>query len=1028
MNTRRTIFCCLLTFQFFPCRIIAQKPFHFIERLTTGDGLSSNAITDIAQDDQGFLWIATTDGLNRFDGTEIAQFFHQADTSSLPHNFIYCLKRLPGNFLAVGTEGGLGFYNGHTGRFDNFYYRSDEGVDPYNNAIISMETDAGGNLWAISRNCVFLFDSLRRFRRLIPSGFNRSQVTQNRASFAEKIWPLTNGDMLLYLQDGWRLYSKRTGALADTASSFRLKQLIFLHLLDSTPPQPSGFVSSRLFKVFDNYFLLLHRDSLLLYDESGQECSRCRFPYNRYPYVLWSQRVASIDSGKMLFLFHNYGLAVLSVSWRNRRPMLDSLSLPLLGDQKFNAALHDDQHNWWLATSRDGLRKIVRARQCFTGVTLFDRSSQKPIKYETISFSRWGRAVWVATYGEGFYRIDQATRRQQQFHLTNTHEATWTDFIWNVRQVDADTLWIGTQAGLFWYSLSSHTNGPAPPYAGKPAALDQVAVTTQFRDSHGLVWMGLGKAKGVCCFDSAHRRYWYYPGNSIQGYPLRYPLSIAEDKAGDLWMTSDASSDLVKWHRSTGQFSVIPLPSARQQHIGPLNGIIIEKDSVFWLSSLTCGLVRYVPSTRCLKVYGHENGLVNSYTGSLFEDPAGRIWLTTQGGLACFDRSTETFLNYTVANGLPMTFLTAEFFYDPFTRRLYNGGYGSFFYFQPAAIAPTGRLPRPLITSVSVNGNPRVFTTDSVARFRAQENDITIRYAAVDLTDGGAIRYAWRLAGADTGWVTAGRQRQINFSHLPPGRYSFMVRAATGNGVWNPAPAAFSFRIYPPFTQTGGFFALLFLAAASAAWLLYRYLRRQVQRSRQIRAEISRNLHDEVGANLTNISLSSLLAKKQLHNEVAVGQLLERIYQDSQQVSESMREIVWSINPDIDTLGEALPRMLHYAASLLEARGIDLKAVIEPEVEVLKLDMQQRRDIYLIFKEAVNNMARHSKATQAWIRFLLDSHALMMTIHDNGSGFDTTATRLQNGLKNIRERARRHGWQLNIRSGPLVGTTITLQT
>src|SRR6185312_13653205 len=199
-----------------------------------------------------------------------------------------------------------------------------------------------------------------------------------------------------------------------------------------------------------------------------------------------------------------------------------------------------------------------------------------------------------------------------------------------------------------------------------------------------------------------------------------------------------------------------------------------------------------------------------------------------------------------------------------------------------------------------------------------------------------------------------------------------------------------------------------------------------VQRSRQIRAEISRNLHDEVGANQTNISLSSLLAKKQLHNEVAVGQLLERIYQDSQQVSESMREIVWSIDPDIDTLGEALPRMLHYAAGLLEARGIDLKAVIEPEVEVLKLDMQQRRDIYLIFKEAVNNMARHSKATQAWIRFLLAGQALMMTIHDNGSGFDTTATRLQNGLKNIRERARRHGWQLNIRFGKLVGTTITL--
>ncbi|HVS98248.1 MAG TPA: two-component regulator propeller domain-containing protein, partial [Puia sp.] len=96
MNTRRAIFFCLLTFQCFPCRLIAQQPFHFVEKITAADGLSSDAITDITQDDQGFLWIATTDGLNRFDGKEITQFFHQPNGWSLPHNFIYCLKRLPG--------------------------------------------------------------------------------------------------------------------------------------------------------------------------------------------------------------------------------------------------------------------------------------------------------------------------------------------------------------------------------------------------------------------------------------------------------------------------------------------------------------------------------------------------------------------------------------------------------------------------------------------------------------------------------------------------------------------------------------------------------------------------------------------------------------------------------------------------------------------------------------------------------------------------------------------------------------------
>ncbi|HXB93830.1 MAG TPA: two-component regulator propeller domain-containing protein, partial [Puia sp.] len=704
MNIRRTIVCCLLTFRLFPCPLIAQQPPHFIEKLTTEEGLSSNAITDVTQDDSGFLWIATTDGLNRFDGTEITPFFHHADSNSLPHNFIYCLKKLPGGWLAIGTEGGLGFYDGLTGSFHNFYYRTDNAVDPFNNAITGLDTDADGNLWAISRNCIFVFDAQRRLRRLIPSGFSETHATQGRTTFAEKTWPLSNGDMLLYLHDGWHWYSKKSGSFADSSAP-RLQQLAFLHLLDSTPQRSPGYVPSHLFKVFDNYFLLLHGDSLLLFDESGRECNRCRFPYNSYPYVLWTQRFVPIDSGRMLFLFHNYGVATLTFRWHNGTPFLDSLSTPVFGEYRYITALRDNQDNWWLATVREGLQKIVPARQCFTSADLIDHASQRPTRYEAMSFSRWGRQLWVACYGDGFFCIDQSTGRQQQHRLKNTGIPTWSNFTWNVRQVNADTLWIGTQVGLFWYSLSSKNNGRLPAYPGKPAALDEMAITTQFRDSHGLVWMGLGKGNGLCCFDSARRRFRYYPGNSAQSYPLRYPLSISEDREGDLWLTSDASNNLVRWRRADDRFSVVPLPAATQRHIGPLNGLAIEGDSILWLSSLTCGLVRFAPATGSLSVYGHENGLVNSYTGSLFEDSTGRIWLMTEGGLACFNHTTETFSNYTTANGLPMNCLTAEFFFDAVTRRLYSGGFGSYFYFEPRRIHPGGHPPHTLITSVFVNGN-----------------------------------------------------------------------------------------------------------------------------------------------------------------------------------------------------------------------------------------------------------------------------------------------------------------------------------
>jgi len=272
----------------------------------------------------------------------------------------------------------------------------------------------------------------------------------------------------------------------------------------------------------------------------------------------------------------------------------------------------------------------------------------------------------------------------------------------------------------------------------------------------------------------------------------------------------------------------------------------------------------------------------------------------------------------------------------------------------------------------------------------------------------------------------AGMQRQINFSRLEPGNYTFMVRASN-NGIRSTEPASVRFYIRPPFMKTIWFYAIIALVTAGVFYAFYNFRLKQIMKTEQIRSEISRNLHDEVGSTLTNISLGSLLAQKQLHDQNALQRILKRIYEDSQHVSESMREIVWSINPQIDTLGESLPRMLHYASELLEAEDIVLRAEIAPEIESIKLTMQQRRDLYMIFKETVTNLAKHSKATEVNIRFHLNEKILVMTVSDNGVGFDTTAPLINNGLKNMRERAERHQWKLNIRSAFGAGTSINLK-
>jgi ligand-binding sensor domain-containing protein/two-component sensor histidine kinase len=1009
----------------------AQELPHFMEKLTTKEGLSSNKINDITQDDNGFLWIATTDGLNRFDGTEVVRYFHNDNFNSLSHNYVYCLEKLPGNYIAIGTQAGLDFYNSNTGKFTNFYYRQNNSLDEYSNIITRLQTDSEGNLWAASSNCIFIFNTNRELKKVIPSSFTEADITRKRLKFVEKMLPLSNGDMLLYLSTGLKIWSSEAKRMIDLEKSPSYIQLGFLNdlfqskafkVFDEYTP------AANVFKIYDKYFLCIkpYIDSLYLFGEKEGLLSSCYFPYNKYPYILWSQQLSVIDSTRLLFLFHNYGIATIPVTWQNHKPVIHSPSSLLFENYEYDAALQDQQNNWWLATTEHGIQKISPGKQYFTSDTLIDKQTGLPVKYDITSISQYHNTLWVSTYGNGFFEINEQTGKQEQHFLYTTPGDRWPNFIWNIRQVNTDTLWVGTQAGMFWYSLSKKKHGRIPAYPGKPPSLDTVAITTQFVDSYGLVWIGLGKSNGLCCYNNKDRSFKYYPSNNPNGYPFRYPTNIAEDRKGDLWFVNDASGSLVYLKRNTEHFQVIPLQTASHKRLSNLAGIWCKDDTTLWLGTVTDGLVKFHVPSGLITIYGHEKGLNNNHISSIYADNEKKLWLITEGDLSCFDLRSETFTSYSEKDGLPASYPTAKFYYDATSKKLYTGGSSLLFWFDPDKTNMDQLPQKTIITAMHINGELFMPDQNKIERFRSWQNDITIQYSAIDLTNGPGTKYAYKLVGEDTGWVMAGDQRQINFSRLAPGNYTFMVRASNSNGVWSAESASVRFYIRPPFVKTAWFYALVLIITAGLFYALYRFRLRQLTRTEQIRSEISRNLHDEVGSTLTNISLSSLLAQKQLHDENTLNKILKRIYEDSQHVSESMREIVWSINPKIDTLGESLPRMLHYASELLEAEDIEVHAEISPGIEDLKLTMEQRRDLYMIFKETVNNLAKHSKATQVNIRFDLADKMLTMIVSDNGIGFDTTARLINNGIKNMQERAQRHQWKLYIRSASGAGTNINL--
>ncbi|MGZ8543804.1 MAG: sensor histidine kinase [Flavisolibacter sp.] len=1005
---------------------MAQPGPHFLEDLTTREGLSSNKINDLLQDDDGFLWIATTDGLNRFDGTEKLHYYHKANFNSIPHNYVFCLEKLLGNYIAVGTQGGLGFLNTRTNVFENFYLQ-EKTLTEFNNIIIDFETDAMGNLWAIARNCIFIFNKNRKHIKTFFSPFTKEDASRQRLKFIEKTLSLPDGNMLIYRYDGWYIYSATMSQgiplktfLTQNRNGL-LTQMVRLQMLERNNLY---FPPASIFKIFGRFFLCIkpNADSLLLIDEKGKQQTAIYFPYNKFPYLSWSQQAVVIDSTTVLFLFHSFGLARIKVLWKNNQPHLASCSGVWFEDHEFKAALRDRQYNWWLGTSQSGLRKVSPYKQNFQKTVLLNQKGEAA-KSETVSLSRYRQTLWISTYGDGFYEKDFVTGNTRQHLLPADSADPWINYIWNVRQFHKDSLWLGTQVGLFWYCLPAKTYGRVQK-PGKPSALDSNAITTQFTDSHGIVWMGIGRGKGLCRFDTKRKRFEYLNGKGQPKYPLRYPTHIVEDSHSNLWFVNDGSPDLVHWNRDNDLFQTIKL--APFKRISDLTAIANQNDSILWIGTLADGLLRFHIPTRTTKIYGHDKGIGDSHVNAIFQDQFERTWVGTYGNVSCLDPQTELFTNYTAKDGLPVEFPTCPFYYEPGEAHFYGAGHGMLFSFDPGRMGQPQSPQKTLITDMEVNGEPFMFIGKE-GKFKPTQNDITLHYSAIDLTNGPETQYAYKLKGDDTAWINVGHQRQINFSNLAPGNYTFMVRASNNMGAWSDEAATVQFSIRKKFSQTAWFYGLILVVMGAVFYGLYRFRLRQLLRTEEVRSEISKNLHDEVGSALTNISLGTLLAQKQLRQTEPVRSLLERIYQDSQHASESMREIIWSIDPKIDTIEDALPRMIHYASELLEARNIEVKTEMSTGTRQMKLSMQQRRDLYMIFKETINNLAKHSMATEVQIKWNYLDNGFTMLIADNGMGFNSPGPPDHHGLRNMKERAQRQGWSLDINSVPGSGTTVMLK-
>ena len=431
--------------------------------------------------------------------------------------------------------------------------------------------------------------------------------------------------------------------------------------------------------------------------------------------------------------------------------------------------------------------------------------------------------------------------------------------------------------------------------------------------------------------------------------------------------------------------------------------------------------------------YNINNGLPQNMITALVTDNEGLLWMSTTAGICRFDPNKKEFHSFNKQHGL---INTSNIVNLPMRGIKLESGKIAFssdkviLIFDPSKFNNSNSAPKKLhITDFKLFDN--YLSVDSLIKvggvtLENWQNYFSIFYSPLSYNDRDNLKYYYRLEGSENSWILSDPRLGVRVAALSPGKYVFMIRSENQEGKFS-AITRLPITIKPAFYQTWWFFSMIILLILLGIFILHRYRLRRLLEVHRLREKVARDLHDDVGSTLTSIHILSEVAKKDLSDEYHVVQsYLDRIGANSSQMMQAMDDIVWSIKPDNDLLQKIVARMREHAALILDPLKIQYIFKADDSIRNIKLDMEQRRNLFLIYKEALNNISKYAEATLVDIHIGAAASHIELIIKDNGKGFDSNRQQSGNGLFNMNQRSEALGAELKISSSTGVGTSISL--
>ncbi len=966
---------------------LAAPPNYFTRTWQVEQGLPQNKVTAVVQTRDGYLWAGTYNGLARFDGVRFT-VFDDHNTPELRSSRITSLFEAADGTLWIGTESGdVSQYK------DGQFTAVPVPANWSGGKIYAITADGAGDVWLLKET-----GELARARD--------GKVLSPPSGAVAKVVALARG------QEG-TIWVEREGVVSALQDA-RLTVEV------STNDYVQGICAAR-----DGGFWVACNSGIRKWKEGKWVADLGVAPWGWDVIANLAETSAGVlaggTSGDGLWLFFTgqTNTPALHLGHTNGLPSDWVISL-----------WEDREKNLWCGTGA-GLA-VIRPSNLET-ISPPDQWKGRPVL--SVLPAPDG-ALWVGTEGAGLYRL---------------HNGDWTNFaseqgirnqfIWSLAADSAGRIWAGTWGGgLFTQQDDAFAFAPG---------LENFLVPMP-----ALLFVGkelwIGTPTGAQRYQAGKLE----PFNEVAGQPFGDVRAIVREPSGALWFGT-AGGGLV--YLQNGSFRRFKKADGLSSDF--IECLYFADDGNLWIGTFGGGLNRCKNGR--FSVINHARGLPNGVIGHVEADGRGFFWMSSYGGILrasekdlnrCADGelSEVSFLTYGINDGLP-TLECSEGLQSAGGKtadgRLWFPTAKGLVVVDPAG-ASINPLPPPVqIEAMRMDDKP--FADGNAAgplKIPPGRHRLEFEYTGLSLVAPEKVRFKCRLNHFETEWADAGTKRVATYNYIPPGNYSFQVIACNNDGVWNETGASLPFEVLPHFWQTTWFHVLgglvTVLGASAAVWFdTRRRMRRKLERAERQRdiererSRIAQDIHDDLGAQLTRITMMSESARGELAHPARAAAGLEKIYDTARELTRSMDEIVWAVSPRHDTLESLATYLEKFAHDWLAAAGFRCRLDLPLQFPEWHLTSEVRHNVFLAFKEALHNAVKHSGATEVHLRLAVKEKSFELAVEDNGRGFAVGASRQTvsaaagraaagNGLENMKRRLAGIGGSCEIQSVPGAGTKV----